>query len=202
VAGAGTPSQPRKIVIDDIALFPLNTVLFPGGRLPLRIFEQRYMDMAKACLRDAGPFGVSLILEGNEVGAPALPADVGCLARIASWDMPQLGVLEVLAIGERRFRIAERRVQDDGLQRAQLVLLEEEADAPVPADCRRCVALLERVIEQAPALFEDPPRLDSCAWVAARLAEALPIPNSTKQALLELNDGRVRLERINRLLGV
>jgi len=100
------------------------------------------MDMAKACLRDDQPFGVSLILEGNEVGAPALPADVGCLARIATWDMPQLGVLEVLAIGERRFRIAERRVQDDGLQRAQLVVLEEEADASVPADCRRCVALL------------------------------------------------------------
>lgn len=202
MAGAGTPSQPGKVVIDDIALFPLNTVLFPGGRLPLRIFEQRYMNMAKACLRDGQPFGVSLILEGNEVGAPALPADVGCLARIATWDMPQLGVLEVLAVGERRFRIAERRVQDDGLQRARLFVLEEETDGPVPADCRRCVTLLERVIEQAPALFEDPPRLDSCAWVAARLAEALPIPNSTKQALLELNDGRIRLERINRLLGV
>lgn len=160
------------------------------------------MDMAKACLRDGQPFGVSLILEGSEVGTPALPADVGCLARIATWDMPHLGVLEVLAVGERRFRIAARRVQEDGLQRAQLVVLDEEIDGPVPTDCARCVALLERVIEQAPPLFEDPPRLDSCAWVASRLAEALPIPNSTKQALLELDDGRIRLERINRLLGV
>jgi hypothetical protein len=160
------------------------------------------MDMAKACLREDRPFGVCLILEGKEVGAPAVPAEVGCLARIASWDMPQLGVLQVMAVGQQRFRIADRRVQDDGLQRARLEVLEPETDGPVPADCRRCVALLERLIEQAPALFDDPARLDSCAWVGARLAEALPLPNSAKQALLELDDGRARLERINRLLGV
>jgi Lon protease-like protein len=187
---------------DDIALFPLNTVLFPGGRLPLRIFEQRYMDMAKACLRDDRPFGVCLILEGKEVGAPALPAEIGCLARIATWDMPQLGVLQVVAAGQQRFRIAERRVQEDGLQRARLHVLQAETDGPIPADCARCVALLERVIEQAPALFDDPPRLDSCAWVSARLAEALPLRNAAKQALLELDDGRARLERVNQLLGV
>ena len=78
----------------DLPLFPLNTVLFPGGRLPLRIFEQRYMDMAKACLKDGSPFGVCLIREGAEVGAPAVPAEVGTLARITHWDMPQLGVLK------------------------------------------------------------------------------------------------------------
>jgi Lon protease-like protein len=188
--------------MDDVALFPLNTVLFPGGRLPLRIFEQRYMDMAKGCLRDDASFGVCLILEGNEVGAPALPADVGCLARIASWDMPQLGVLQVMAVGQQRFRIAQRHLREDGLQRARLEVLEPETDGPIPVDCARCVALLERVMEQAPDLFDDPPRLDSCAWVSARLAEALPLPNSAKQALLELNDGRARLERINQLLGV
>ena len=187
--------------MEDVALFPLNTVLFPGGRLPLRIFEQRYMDMAKACLREDRPFGVCLILEGNEVGAPAVPAPVGCLARIATWDMPQLGVLQIVAVGEERFRIVERHVQNDGLQRARLEILEADRDSPVPAECRRCVALLERVIEQAPALFDEPPRLDSSAWVGARLAEALPLPNSAKQALLELNDARARLERINQLLG-
>jgi Lon protease-like protein len=87
------------------------------------------------------------------------------------------------------------------LQRARLKILQADLDGPVPAECRRCVALLERVIEQAPALFDEPPRLDSSAWVSARLAEALPFPNSAKQALLELNDARARLERINRLLG-
>jgi Lon protease-like protein len=80
-------------------------VLFPGGRLPLRIFEQRYMEMAKACLRDGTPFGVCLIRDGAEVGAAATPMEVGTLAKIESWDMPQLGVLQVSALGERRFRI-------------------------------------------------------------------------------------------------
>jgi Lon protease-like protein len=176
-------------------------VLFPGGRLPLRIFEQRYMDMAKHCLREDRAFGVCLIVEGNEVGAPATPAEVGCLARIASWDMPQLGVLQVLAVGQERFRLLERRVEPGGLQRARLEILQHDADTPVPIECRRCVELLERLMEQAPALFEPPPRLDSCAWVGARLAEALPLPNSTKQALLELTDARMRLRRINELLG-
>src|SRR2546430_16350713 len=99
----------------DVPLFPLNTVLFPGGRLPLRIFEQRYMDMAKACLRDGSPFGVCLIREGREVGAPAIPADVGTLARIGAWDMPQLGMLHITAHREPRLRILERPVQPDGL---------------------------------------------------------------------------------------
>ena len=176
-------------------------MLFPGGRLPLRIFEQRYMDMAKACLRDGGAFGVCLIRDGAEVGAPATPAAVGTLAKIATWDMPQLGLLEVSARGERRFRILERRVQPDGLARASIEFLEEESDAPVPEAWARCVTLLERVIEQHPELLERPHRLDSCAWVSARLAELLPLPLETKQALLELGDGRARLERLNASLA-
>ena len=119
-------------------------MLFPGGRLPLRIFEQRYLEMAKACLRDNSPFGVCLIREGAEVGAAATPAQVGTLARISAWDMPQLGLLQVTALGERRFRILERRVLPDGLARASVELLPEEADSPIPANCAICVRLLER----------------------------------------------------------
>ena len=155
-------------------------MLFPGGRLPLRIFEVRYMDMAKSCIQHRTPFGVCLIREGAEVGAPATPNEVGTLARIASWDMPQLGVLQVSAHGERRFRIRERTVQADGLARA--------------------VKLLERVIEQHPELLERPHRLDSCAWVSARLAELLPLPLEAKQALLEMDDGKARLQRLNALV--
>ena len=107
-------------------------MLFPGGRLPLRIFESRYMEMAKACLKDGSPFGVCLIREGGEVGAPATPAGVGTLAKIASWDMPQLGVLHVSARGERRFRILERRVQADGLSVGKVELIAEDADSAVP----------------------------------------------------------------------
>jgi Lon protease-like protein len=187
--------------VQDLALFPLNTVLFPGGRLPLRIFEQRYMEMAKRCLKDGSPFGVCLIREGSEVGRPAVPAEVGTLARLADWDMPQLGVLHVVARGERRFRILARRTRADGLARGDVELLAEEDDAAVPVSCARCVRLLERLIEQQPALFESPRRLESSAWVSARLAEVLPLPLAEKQALLELADSAARLERLNTLLG-
>jgi uncharacterized protein len=184
----------------DLALFPLNSVLFPGGRLPLRIFEQRYMEMAKSCLRDGAPFGVCLIREGREVGSPATPVEVGCLARIAAWDMPQLGLLHVTALGERRFRIVERRVQADGLARASVQMMEEDIDSAIPESCSGCVKLLERVIEQQASLFEPPQRLDSASWVSSRLAEILPLPLPAKQELLELGDARARIERLNALL--
>ena len=175
-------------------------MLFPGGRLPLRIFESRYMDMAKRCLRDGSPFGVCAIREGNEVGAPATPANVGCTARIAQWDMAQLGLLEVIAQGEQRFRILERRVERNGLQVAEVELLPAERDASVPPTCSACVRLLERVIEQHGGLLPSPHKLDSAAWVSARLAELLPLPLAAKQELLELDDAAMRLERVNSLL--
>lgn len=179
-------------------------MLFPGGRLPLRIFEQRYMDMAKRCLREHSPFGVCAIREGSEVnsavGAPAVPFDIGCTAVIAQWDMAQLGVLEIVAQGERRFRVVERRVERNGLQLARVELLPEEADAAVPAQCGACVRLLERVIEQHGELLPSPHRLDSAAWVSARLAELLPLPLAAKQELLELGDAAARIERVNALL--
>ena len=187
--------------MSDLPLFALHTVLFPGGRLPLRIFEQRYMDMAKACLRDGSPFGVCLIREGREVGAPATPVDVGCTARIAAWDMPQLGVLHVTAVGVLRFRILQRRVEPGGLTRASVELVAEDEDSAVPKTCEGCARLLERVIEQQPGLFEPPHRLDSASWVSSRLTEILPLPMPAKQELLELSDARLRLERLSALLA-
>jgi uncharacterized protein len=184
----------------EVALFPLNTVLFPGGRLPLRIFEQRYMDMAKACLRDGARFGVCLIREGREVGAAAVPAEVGTLARIGAWDMPQLGLLHVTALGEERFRILERRVQRDGLARASIQMMQEDIDSAIPESCSGCVKLIELLIEQQGGLFEPPHRLDSASWVSSRLAEILPLPLPAKQELLELRDARARIERLNALL--
>jgi Lon protease-like protein len=187
--------------VSEVPLFPLNTVLFPGGRLPLRIFEQRYMDMAKACLRDGSPFGVCLIREGREVGAPATPVEVGCLARIGHWDMQQLGLLQVTAVGAQRFRILERKIEASGLARASIEPLEDDLDSPVPESCAGCVRLLERVIEQQAGLFEPPHRLQSASWVGSRLAEILPLPLAAKQELLELGDARTRLERLNALLA-
>ena len=151
------------------------------------------MDMAKACLKDDAPFGVCLIVQGKEVGEPALPAPVGTLARIGEWDMPQLGVLQVVARGEQRFRILERRVRPGGLAVASIEILPDELDAPVPDACATCVRLLERIIEQHAGLLEPPHRLDSAAWVGARLAELLPLPLGAKQELLELSDAGARL---------
>lgn len=183
--------------LDDVALFPLQTVLFPGGLLPLRLFEQRYLDMAKSCLREERAFGVCRIHEGQEVGAPATPDPVGCLARIAHWDMAQLGVLNIVARGERRFRIVERRIEPSGLARASIALLADERDAEPPEDLQGCVQFLRAILEQTESAGIEPPvRYQSSLWVSARLAERLPLPLELKQALLEIDDGAERLARL------
>ena len=185
----------------DIPLFPLNTVLFPGGLLPLQVFEQRYLAMAKTCLRDEGAFGVCLIRHGAEVGAPATPEALGCEARIIHWDMAQLGVLKIVAQGVRRFRVQATRVQDDGLVLGTVEFLAEETDVPVPAELLACRQLLQRVLEEhGERLFAKPFNLDSSAWVSARLAEVLPLPGHVKQSLLEM-DGVRRLEAVARLIA-
>jgi Lon protease-like protein len=185
----------------EIALFPLNTVLFPGGLLPLRIFEARYMQMISACLRENAAFGVCLIREGKEVGAPALPHPVGCLARIAQWDMQQLGVLNIVVRGERRFRILERRVQGDGLARSSIELLAQEDEASVAQDSAVCARMLKTIIEEhANVLVEAPPRFESSSWVSARLTELLPLPLALKQRLLETDASRERLALLHDFL--
>jgi hypothetical protein len=185
----------------EIALFPLQTVLFPGGLLPLRIFEQRYMDMAKECLKSGVPFGVCLIRKGAEVGDPATPEEVGCLARIVQWDMQQLGLLHVTARGEQRFRVVERRVEPGGLVRARVQMLQEERDDPVPARFAACRRLIELVVQQRGAeLFAAPLRYDSSAWLSARLSEILPVPLAAKQKLMELDDSLQRLEILQKFL--
>ena len=185
----------------EIALFPLHTVLFPGGLLPLRVFEQRYMEMATACLREGTPFGVCLIREGREVGAPAVPHAVGCLARITQWDMQQLGVLNITARGERRFRVLERRVQRDGLIRSEIELLADEDDALVPEALAVCARVLKAIIDDgaAPGIAA-PFRLESASWVSARLTEILPLQLEVKQQLLETDDSRRRLEALREVL--
>jgi Lon protease-like protein len=184
-----------------LAIFPLNAVLFPGGLLPLRIFEQRYMDMAKECLRDDEPFGVCLIRSGREVGAPATPEPVGCTASIIEWDMQQLGVLSVKALGGQRFRILESEVTDAGLTRARVELIPQDADTELPVEYDSCANVLRAVIrEHGPQVIAEPFRFDSSSWVSARLTEILPVPLAAKQRLLELEDAAQRIEILNRFL--
>jgi len=187
--------------VRDVPIFPLNAVLFPGGVLPLRIFERRYMDMTKSCLRDNEPFGVCLIRSGSEVGAPAVPEDVGCLARVVHWDMQQLGVLQVRVRGEQRFRILERRVLDSGLTRARVSRLPADEDGAVPEQFSACARLLQLVIrEHGEQLIEAPHRFESSSWVSSRLTEILPVPLIAKQKLMELDDSLQRLEILHKFL--
>lgn len=192
-----------------IPLFPLQTVLFPGGALPLKIFEQRYMEMAKACLSaedgDEAAFGVCLIAQGAEVGAPAQPQPVGTLARIAKWDMEQLGVLHVLVHGGERFRIkrhwAEPSGEMRGLLRGEVDLLPALEFVPLPDMADALVPLLRAIVADLGAAAPPPPhRYDDAGWVANRYCEVLPIPNAARQMLLELGDPLAALAVIRQYL--
>lgn len=184
----------------EVPLFPLNTVLFPGGILPLKVFEQRYLDMAAACMKDGSPFGICLIARGQETGAAAEPETVGTLARIEHWEMPQLGILMITVRGSRRFRVRSRRVVDGQLVRAQIELLAEPA-VPLPPARQPLLPLLRRVARDlGPERMPEPHRFDDAAWVGYRLTEILPVQNLAKQKLLELEDPLVRLEILERYL--
>lgn len=186
---------------ESVPIFPLNTVLFPESLLPLKIFEVRYMDMAKDCLRQGSAFGVCLIKEGAEVGAPAVPEAVGCLARIGECDMEELGILKVLAEGVERFRIVSSEVSRAGLVVAQIERHEPEsaaADAPGLAECAGFLAKVIAAIEDK--RFAGEPRLEDASWVGFRLAEILPLRLDVKQKLLELTDPVLRLGVLHRFL--
>lgn len=182
-----------------LPLFPLNTVLFPGGRLPLKIFEQRYVAMTKACVRDATPFGVCLIREGHEVGDPALPAQIGCTAAIEQWDLPHPNLFELMVRGERRFKILSTEVAALGLLvgDAEYLPFEPSSDGP-DALCRRVMGeIVERIGTER---FADTVRLDDADWVSWRLGEILPLPNELRQQLLETDTAALRLAKLRDVL--
>ena len=195
-------------VFDDLPVFALNTVLFPGGVLPLRVFEARYMDMARDCLAKDKPFGVCLIVEGQEVGEAARHEAVGCTARIADWDMQQLGLLHLRAIGAQRFRVTSRRVQPDGLVRVDAEPIDDDPEIPVPPEFERCATLVRRLVddlvEREPdpikRMIAEPYGYGSAAWVGNRLCEFLPISSKARQKLMELDDPLARLQVIHQYL--
>ena len=184
-----------------VPVFPLQTVLFPRALLPLRIFEVRYMDMARACLRESSPFGISLIREGAEVGAPAVPEPVGCLARIADCDMEELGILKIRAEGLDRFRIVSSEVSRQGLVVAEIERLPAEPAAAEVQGLAECAEFLRKAITGIGAeRFAEPFDFDDASWVGFRLAEILPLRNDVKQKLLELTDATLRVAFLHRFL--
>ena len=184
-----------------VPIFPLNAVLFPGGLLPLRVFEARYMDMTRDCLRREEPFGVCLIHEGTEVGTPAVPEGVGCLAKILDWDMREQGILNLRTHGSQRFRILARETSPQGLISADIELIPPDARIAVPEKFASCARLLEMVVlDQGKLVFAEPHAFDDAAWVSYRLTEILPVPLVAKQKLLELSDSLARLSILQRFL--
>ncbi|MBK8322605.1 MAG: LON peptidase substrate-binding domain-containing protein [Betaproteobacteria bacterium] len=185
---------------ETVPIFPLGAVLFPGMRLPLRIFEPRYMEMAKACLKHDAHFGVCLIREGEEVGAPAVPESVGCLAKIREWDMEQLGILKVRAEGLGRFRLEARETTPSGLVLGRIARLPDE-DPAAPPELPACADFVRKVIEAVgSSRFGEPYGYDDATWVGFRLAEILPLRNPVRQKLLELTDAAARIAILHRFL--
>ena len=185
----------------EVPLFPLNTVLFPGGVLPLRIFEPRYVDMVKRCMREGSVFGVVLIRKGVEAGGGATAHSVGTLAQIVDFDQLPDKLLGITTRGTRRFRCVSTRVQDDGLNVARIEALDVDLAVSLPDEFVRYAQLLEQALPQMGDFYKHlEPHYEDAAWVGGRLAEVLPIPLSDKQALLEIDDPLERLRALQPLM--
>jgi Lon protease-like protein len=185
----------------EIPLFPLGTVLYPTGLLALKIFEQRYLDMTKECIRDNSVFGVCLIRNGAEVAMPATPFSTGCTARIADWDMPHLGLFTLACTGESVFQVLDYWSEKNGLLRARVEARAPELQTDVPQEYSALVELLSRLIEKVGAeRFPTPIALHDANWVAYRLAEVLPLDLEIKQAILQARDPAERLGSLHEFL--
>lgn len=186
--------------MSELPLFPLHTVLFPQGVLPLRIFEPRYVDMIGHCMREGDSFGVVLIHSGAEVGDVAETAAVGTSARIIDFNNLPDGLLGITCRGERKFRVLERWQRPDGLYVGRIEYLEAETRVAVPQKYHALVDLLRKML---PALGEPyasmPGDFADASWVGSRLAELMPLSPPDKLKLLLLDDPIARLEWLGRV---
>jgi uncharacterized protein len=187
-------------VLHSLPLFPLGTVLYPGGHLPLQIFEVRYFDMMKKCIQAGAPFGVVALTQGSEVRGPKNHesfADVGTLATIDSHQAPQPGLLLVHCIGAQRYRITRREQLKHGLWIADVEHIAADQAVKIPQELSHCTALLRKIIQ---ALPDSAQQYYLEAWVAHRWCELLPMPTQLKQRMLELDNPVIRLELISDML--
>lgn len=184
-----------------VPLFPLRTVLYPGGPLPLRIFEVRYLDMISGCLKNDQCFGVMLIKSGSESGA-ATTYDVGTLARIIDWYQGSDGLLGVTAIGEKRFRLLSCDRQADGLNIGDIEIIADAERLALPEQYKPLANILSGVLDDLGRLYESLERdYDDAGWVGYRFAEILPITPEQKQSCLEVDDPVARLEIVREVLN-
>lgn len=180
-----------------LPLFPLHSVLLPGGPLALRIFESRYLDMVSRCLKEGTPFGVVLIREGSEIGSGATTYEIGTLGHISYWNQRSDGLLGITLQGEQRFRIESTSTQKDGLLMAEVSRLDNDASMAIPEEYQSLVTTLEEIFEQLDHPYLTLPRaFDDAGWVSGRLVELLPLGNQKKQQALQLMDPLERLALI------
>lgn len=212
--------MPQTLTLNALPLFPLTTVLFPGGYLPLQIFEVRYLDMIGRCFKNNAPFGVITLDKGSEVrkapdatsDAPSVAQEifypVGTLARITSLSRPQPGLMLIQCNGLQRFEVAERSLLKHGLWVANVSLLADDQNVPIPDDLKPVADTLKRVVStlQTQGTPEDqmpiqpPYQYGDCAWVANRWCDVLPMPLELKHRLMSLDNPLVRLELVSDLL--
>lgn len=184
-----------------IPLFPLHTVLFPHGTLPLRIFEPRYLEMVSSCLKTEQGFGICLIRSGSEVGKAAETYDTGTLSEITYFNQQADGLLGITACGKQRFHILTTEIKPNQLTVAEVELIPNEEPAPIPAKYQSAVDILKRIFDNLGYPFAKIEKhYDDASWVSNRLAEFLPISLEQKQYLLQLHDPLQRLERVWSLL--
>ncbi|MBK8536588.1 MAG: LON peptidase substrate-binding domain-containing protein [Candidatus Competibacteraceae bacterium] len=186
------------IATQEFPLFPLKTVLFPGGVLPLKIFEPRYLDMVSHCLKNDSGFGVVMIYEGSEAGSqPTSIHPVGTLARIVDFDPLEDGLLGVIGLGVQRLRVVGHRIQPDNLLIGQVLWLPDDPVLPPLPSHEPLVRVLRELLEQENlvpyARFLAPDWRDA-AWIGNRLTELLPLPLHIRQALLEMTEPHQRLD--------
>jgi Lon protease-like protein len=185
---------------ENLGLFPLHTVLLPGGVVGLRVFEPRYLDMVRECGRNGGGFGICMIIDGEETGAAATPAAFGTEALIEDFGNDERGVLTLRVRGHRRFHVRRTRVRDNGLVIGEVEWRDPDPDDELRPEHALLGILLQRILEQAgdaqPGADADPARLDDAAWVGWRLAGLLPLSGLQRQALLQQDDPHARLDQL------
>jgi uncharacterized protein len=179
--------------VRELPLFPLNTVLFPGGPLPLKIFEPRYLDMVSRCMREQTGFAVVLVNEGEEASIATSFAATGTEARIVDFDRLEGGLLGISCLGRERVRVVEAWREPDGLNRGRVLDIAADPVVPVPPEQAWLAEVVNQVLPEAGDNYRHVERRDDAAWIANRLAELLPLALADKQTLLELSDPLERL---------
>jgi hypothetical protein len=189
-----------------LPLFPLRTVLFPGGLLGLKIFEARYLDLVSSCLRTRTPFGLICIREGTDSGRGVVTLeDVGTLVHIDQVDAEQAGILKLRCTGGSRFALDGAPAQQEGgLWTAPVALIEDDpTELPAPEMLPTVTALAQaigKLKDQDSVPFQEPFRLDDAGWVANRWCEILPIPMAARQKLMALESPSLRLKIVDEYL--